>query len=51
MAPVCFLVENKISGLAKKMEKQIAERAAKRPAGGVSILPERDDEVQELSVR
>lgn len=33
------------------MEKQIAERAAKKPAGGVSILPERKDEVQELTVR
>lgn len=33
------------------MEKQFAERAVKKPPGGVSVLPERADEVQELSVR
>jgi len=33
------------------MEKQFAERSLKKPAGGVSILPERKDEVQELTVR
>ncbi|XP_034072900.1 LOW QUALITY PROTEIN: zinc finger protein Dzip1-like [Gymnodraco acuticeps] len=41
--------ENKISDLARKMEKQFAERSLKKPAGGVSILPERKDEVQELT--
>ncbi|KAM6893944.1 cilium assembly protein DZIP1 [Xenentodon cancila] len=41
--------ENTISNMARKMEKQFAERAVKKPAGGVSILPERKDEVQELS--
>ena len=46
-----FLLENKISDMARKMEKQFAERAIKKPAGGVSILPERMDEVQELTVR
>lgn len=33
------------------MERQFAERAVKKPAGGVSILPESKDEVQELTVR
>ncbi len=46
-----FLIENKISDLAKKMEKQFVERAVKKPAGGVSIFPERKDEVEELTVR
>ncbi|KAM9766372.1 cilium assembly protein DZIP1 isoform 2-T2 [Menidia menidia] len=41
--------ENKISELARKMEKQFADRATKKPAGGVSVLPEKKDEVQELS--
>ncbi|KAM4560265.1 cilium assembly protein DZIP1 [Odontesthes bonariensis] len=41
--------ENKITDLARKMEKQFAERVVRKPAGGVSILPERKDEVQELS--
>ncbi|KAF3857369.1 hypothetical protein F7725_009228 [Dissostichus mawsoni] len=40
---------NKINDLARKMEKQFAERSLKKPAGGVSILPERKDEVQELT--
>ncbi|XP_028989115.1 cilium assembly protein DZIP1 isoform X2 [Betta splendens] len=40
--------ENKISDLAKKMEKQFTERVIKKPAGAVSILPERKDVVQEL---
>ncbi|XP_049919509.1 cilium assembly protein DZIP1 isoform X2 [Epinephelus moara] len=44
-----FGKENKINDLARKMEKQFAERAIKKPAGGVSILPERKDEVQELT--
>lgn len=48
---VCFFLENKINDLARKMEKQFAGRAVKKPAGGVSILPERKDEVQELTVR
>lgn len=33
------------------MEKQFAERVVKKPAGAVSILPERKDVVQELTVR
>lgn len=44
-----FGKENKINDLARKMEKQFAERAIKKPAGGVSILAERKDEVQELT--
>ncbi|XP_054479926.1 cilium assembly protein DZIP1 isoform X2 [Anoplopoma fimbria] len=44
-----FGKENKINDLARKMEKQFADRAVKKPAGGVSILPERRDEVQELT--
>ncbi|XP_044044183.1 zinc finger protein Dzip1 isoform X3 [Siniperca chuatsi] len=44
-----FGKENKINDLARQMEKQFAERAVKKPAGGVSILPERKDEVQELT--
>lgn len=46
-----FFLENKINDLARKMEKQFAERVVKKPAGGVSILPERKDEVQELTVK
>lgn len=46
-----FFLENKINDLARKMEKQFASRAVKKPAGGVSILPERKDEVQDLTVR
>lgn len=44
-----FGKENKINDLARKMEKQFAGRAVKKPAGGVSILPEKKDEVQELT--
>lgn len=33
------------------MEKQFAGRAAKKPTGGISVIPERKDEVQELTVR
>lgn len=40
--------ENKISDVVRKVEKQFAERSVKKPAGGVSILAERRDEVQEL---
>ncbi|KAG7236552.1 hypothetical protein INR49_000815 [Caranx melampygus] len=43
-----FGKENKINVLARKME-QFADRAVKKPVGGVSILPERKDEVQELT--
>ncbi|XP_034533809.1 zinc finger protein Dzip1 isoform X2 [Notolabrus celidotus] len=43
-----FGKESKISDLAKKMEKHFSDRGVKKPAGGVSILPERRDEVQEL---
>uniref|UniRef100_A0A3B4ABX3 C2H2-type domain-containing protein n=1 Tax=Periophthalmus magnuspinnatus TaxID=409849 RepID=A0A3B4ABX3_9GOBI len=41
--------KNKISEMGKKIEKQFTDRLGKKPAGGVSILPERKDEVQELS--
>ncbi|XP_035983883.1 zinc finger protein Dzip1 isoform X3 [Fundulus heteroclitus] len=41
---------NKVVNLARKVETQLAERAAKKPAGGVSVLPGRQDEVQELSL-
>ncbi|XP_031147697.1 zinc finger protein Dzip1 isoform X3 [Sander lucioperca] len=44
-----FGIENKINDLARKMEKQFAERAIEKPAGGVSILPERKDMIQELT--
>lgn len=44
-------LENKINDLARKMEKQFAERSVRKPAGGVSILPQRNDEVQKLTVR
>ncbi|XP_036946582.1 zinc finger protein Dzip1 isoform X2 [Acanthopagrus latus] len=44
-----FGKENKINDLARKMEKQFAGRAVKKPAGGISILPERKDEVQDLT--
>ncbi|KAK5598505.1 hypothetical protein CRENBAI_009436, partial [Crenichthys baileyi] len=40
--------KDKVINLARKVEMQLAERAVKKPAGGVSILPERKDEVQEL---
>ncbi|XP_067349716.1 cilium assembly protein DZIP1 isoform X3 [Channa argus] len=43
-----FGKENKINDLARKIEKQFSERAVKKPAGGVSILPQRKDKVQEL---
>lgn len=33
------------------MEKQFAGREGKRPAGGVSILPEQKDDMQDLTVR
>lgn len=45
-----FLSENKINDLVRKMEKQFTDRSVKKPAGGVSILPERKDEVEELTV-
>ncbi|XP_071759145.2 cilium assembly protein DZIP1 [Centroberyx gerrardi] len=41
--------ENKINDMARRVEKQFVERVAKKPAGGVSILPERKDEVQDLT--
>ncbi|XP_026219951.1 zinc finger protein Dzip1 isoform X2 [Anabas testudineus] len=41
--------ENKINDLARKMEKKFAERVVKKPAGAISILPERKDEVLELT--
>uniref|UniRef100_A0AAQ5ZHF4 Uncharacterized protein n=1 Tax=Amphiprion ocellaris TaxID=80972 RepID=A0AAQ5ZHF4_AMPOC len=48
----CHVIsENKINDLARKMEKQFADRVVKKPAGGVSILPERKDEIQELTVK
>ncbi|XP_035983884.1 zinc finger protein Dzip1 isoform X4 [Fundulus heteroclitus] len=42
--------KDKVVNLARKVETQLAERAAKKPAGGVSVLPGRQDEVQELSL-
>ncbi|XP_070814009.1 cilium assembly protein DZIP1 isoform X2 [Chaetodon trifascialis] len=44
-----FGKENRINDLARKMEKQFAGRVVKKPAGGVSVFPERKDEVQELT--
>ncbi|XP_053170451.1 cilium assembly protein DZIP1 [Scomber japonicus] len=44
-----FGKENKINDLVRKMEKQFTDRSVKKPAGGVSILPERKDEVEELT--
>ncbi|XP_008276240.1 cilium assembly protein DZIP1 isoform X2 [Stegastes partitus] len=41
--------ENKINDIARRVEKQFADRVVKKPAGGVSILPERNDEIQELT--
>ncbi|KAM9820904.1 cilium assembly protein DZIP1 [Neosynchiropus ocellatus] len=41
--------ENKVADLAAKLERRSPDRSIKRPAGGVSILPQRRDEVQELS--
>ncbi|XP_068446652.1 cilium assembly protein DZIP1 [Clinocottus analis] len=46
---ITFGKENKIQDLTHKIEKKFAERAVKKPAGGVSVLPERKDEVQELT--
>ncbi|XP_062236351.1 cilium assembly protein DZIP1 isoform X1 [Platichthys flesus] len=43
-----FKKDKKITVLAKEVEQKFAERTAKRPAGGVSILRGRRDEVQEL---
>ncbi|KAM3585722.1 uncharacterized protein V6R79_025466 [Siganus canaliculatus] len=44
-----FGKENKINDLARKIEQQFVGRAVKKPAGGVSILTERKDEVQDLT--
>ncbi|XP_072317928.1 cilium assembly protein DZIP1 isoform X3 [Eucyclogobius newberryi] len=44
-----FGKENKISEMGKIIEKQFTDRLGKKPAGGISILPERKGEVQELS--
>ncbi|CAK6978685.1 cilium assembly protein DZIP1 [Scomber scombrus] len=44
-----FGKENKINDLVRKVEKQFTDRSVKKPAGGVSILPERKDEVEELT--
>ncbi|KAM4601638.1 cilium assembly protein DZIP1 isoform 2-T2 [Polymixia lowei] len=41
--------QNKVIDLTKKIEKQSAERVAKKPAGGVSILPPRTGVSQELT--
>nr|XP_057908226.1 cilium assembly protein DZIP1 isoform X2 [Doryrhamphus excisus] len=43
-----FAKDNKISDLAMKIERQLANKVSKKPAGGVNILPERKDEVQEF---
>ncbi|XP_008323532.1 cilium assembly protein DZIP1 isoform X2 [Cynoglossus semilaevis] len=44
-----FGKENKINILARKMEQQLSQRSIKKPAGGVSILTERKDDVQDLT--
>ncbi|XP_034462376.1 zinc finger protein Dzip1 isoform X3 [Hippoglossus hippoglossus] len=44
-----FKKDKKITVLARKVEQKFATRTVKRPAGGVSILTERRDEVQELT--
>ncbi|XP_015233525.1 PREDICTED: zinc finger protein Dzip1-like isoform X2 [Cyprinodon variegatus] len=41
--------KDKVFKLVRKVETQLAERGVKKPAGGVSVLPGRQDEVQELS--
>ncbi|XP_069577165.1 cilium assembly protein DZIP1 isoform X1 [Brachyistius frenatus] len=41
--------ENRISDPGRKVEKQFADRALKKPAGGAGVLPERRDVVQELT--
>ncbi|XP_061546491.1 LOW QUALITY PROTEIN: cilium assembly protein DZIP1 [Phycodurus eques] len=38
----------KVSDLARKIERQIANKPSKKPVGGVSILPQSKDEVQEF---
>uniref|UniRef100_H3D6V5 DAZ interacting zinc finger protein 1 n=1 Tax=Tetraodon nigroviridis TaxID=99883 RepID=H3D6V5_TETNG len=43
-----FHSKHKVVDLARKMEKQFAERVVKKPTGGVSVLPERS-EVQKLT--
>ncbi|XP_029929778.1 cilium assembly protein DZIP1 isoform X3 [Myripristis murdjan] len=45
-----FGKESKTIDMARKMEKQFADRMVKKPLGGVSILPERKDIVQELTL-
>ncbi|XP_054915032.1 cilium assembly protein DZIP1 [Poeciliopsis prolifica] len=42
--------KDKVADLARKVEEHISERPTKKPAGGVSVFPERKDEVQELSL-
>ncbi|XP_057682256.1 cilium assembly protein DZIP1 isoform X2 [Corythoichthys intestinalis] len=44
-----FATENKVSDLARKIEEQVLNKSTKKPVGGVSILPELKDEVQEFS--
>lgn len=47
-----LLTDNKINDLVRKVEKQLTDRAVRKPAGGVSVLPDRKEEVvQELTVR
>uniref|UniRef100_A0A3P9LFP4 Zinc finger protein Dzip1 n=1 Tax=Oryzias latipes TaxID=8090 RepID=A0A3P9LFP4_ORYLA len=41
--------ETTINEMARKIEK-FAERVVKKPAGGVSVLPTRKDEVEEISL-
>ncbi|XP_037127890.1 zinc finger protein Dzip1 isoform X1 [Syngnathus acus] len=43
-----FGKENKVSELARKIESQVANKVSKKPVGGVSILPEANDEVHEF---
>ncbi|XP_019724126.1 cilium assembly protein DZIP1 isoform X2 [Hippocampus comes] len=43
-----FAKENKVTDLARKIESQIANKATKKPVGGVSILPKTNDESSDL---
>ncbi|XP_024150228.1 zinc finger protein Dzip1 isoform X1 [Oryzias melastigma] len=40
--------EKPINEMARKIEKKFAERVGKKPAGGVSVLPDSKDEVKEI---
>lgn len=42
--------ESKITELARRVEQQLSDRGGRKPVGGVSVLPHRRDDVQELPV-